>query len=140
MNNQCVFCKIARKELPADITHEDEDFLAFLDINPVNRGHTLLIPKSHYANLYDLSDETISKMSVLMKKIAASVKRAAKADGINLIMNVEGAAGQIVPHAHFHIIPRFSNDGLRHWPGKPYANKEESAEMANAIRRIAYSQ
>ena len=132
--NDCVFCKIAKKEIPADKIYEDEKFFSFLDINPVNFGHSLLIPKKHYDNLYDLPDETLKEMAPVIKKISIAVKKSVSADGINIIMNNDGAAGQIVPHAHFHIIPRFADDGLRHWLGKPYANKEESAKIAEKIK------
>lgn len=132
--NDCVFCKIIKGEIPADKIYDDDNFFAFLDINPNNPGHTLIIPKKHYKNLYELPDETLSEIAPLIKKLAVAVKLGVNADGINIIMNNNGAAGQIVPHAHFHIIPRFANDGLRHWPGKSYANKEESAEIAEKIK------
>lgn len=132
--DNCVFCKIISGEIPADKIYEDENFLAFLDINPNNPGHTLLIPKTHYKNLYETPDNVLSEMAPLIKKLAVAVKQGVNADGINIMMNNEEAAGQIVPHAHFHIIPRFAGDTLRHWPGKPYANKEEAAEIAKKIR------
>ena len=134
--NECVFCKIAQGEIPAgaDKIYEDENFIAFLDIKPNNPGHTLIIPKTHYKNLYELPDEVLSEMAPLIKKLANAVKKGINADGINIIMNNDSAAGQIVPHAHLHIIPRFANDGLRHWPGKPYANKEEPSEIVEKIR------
>ena len=134
--NECVFCKIAQKEIPAGAgkIYEDEKFIAFLDIKPNNPGHTLIIPKNHYENIYSLPDEIICNIGPIVKKIAVAVKRGINADGINIIMNNDGAAGQIVPHTHFHIIPRFADDGLRHWPGKPYANKEEAAKIAEKIK------
>lgn len=131
--NKCIFCAIAKKEIPADIVYEDEKFLAFLDINPINPGHVLLIPKAHYENLYDLPDEILENIVPLIKKTALAIKNGLKADGINIGMNNESAAGQLVPHVHFHIIPRFFGDGLRHWHGKPYANKEESNEVSRKI-------
>lgn len=134
--NDCVFCKIAQKEIPAGAgkLYEDENFIAFLDINPVNFGHSLLIPKKHYKNLYELPDEVLSEIAPLIKKMAIAVKYGVNADGINIIMNNDSAAGQIVPHSHFHIIPRFADDGLRHWPGKSYADKEEAAKIAEKIK------
>ena len=132
--NECVFCKIIKREIPADIIYENNEVLAFLDIQPVNFGHTLVIPKKHYEKIYNLPDEILKNIAPFIKKIAVAVKHGVNADGINIIMNNDGAAGQIVPHAHFHIIPRFANDGLRHWPGKPYANKEESSKMAEKIK------
>ena len=136
--NDCVFCKIAKGEIPADKIYEDDKFFAFLDINPNNPGHALIIPKAHYKNLYELPDEVLSEMAPLIKKLANAVKKGINADGINIIMNNDSAAGQIVHHAHFHIIPRFANDGLRHWPGKPYSSKEESTKIAEKIKSILF--
>lgn len=131
--NDCVFCKIIKRELPADIIYEDKDFFGFLNINSIHLGQSLLTPKKHYENLYELPDDTLAKMAIVLKKISIAVKKITGADGINIIMNVEGAAGQIVPHAHFHIIPRFADDGLRHWPGKSFP-KEKSAKIAEKIK------
>lgn len=138
--NDCVFCKIAQKEIPAGAgkLYEDENFIAFLDINPNNPGHTLIIPRSHYKNLYEFPDEVLSEIAPLIKKMAIAVKRGVDADGINIIMNNDSAAGQIVPHAHFHIIPRFVDDGLRHWHGKPYINKEEAVKIVEKIKGELY--
>ena len=133
--NECVFCKIVKKEIPSDIIYEDDNFFAFLDINPNNLGHSLIIPKKHYENIYNLPDEILKNIAPLIKKIAVAVKNGVNADGINIIMNNDGAAGQIVPHAHFHIIPRFASDGLRHWPGKSYSNKKEMAKIAEKIKK-----
>ena len=132
--NDCVFCKIAQGEIPADKIYEDDNFFAFLDINPVNYGHALVTPKNHYENIYSLPDEILCNIGLLVKKISIAVKQGVNANGINIIMNNDGAAGQIVPHAHFHIIPRFANDGLWHWPGKSYPNKEEPAKIAEKIK------
>lgn len=134
--NDCVFCKIIKGEIPSDKIYEDDNFFAFLDINPVNFGHTLLIPKGHSENLYDLPDEILKKTAPLIKKIAIAVKKSVNADGINIVMNNDSAAGQVVTHAHFHIVPRFANDGFRHWRGKPYPNKESSAKVADKIRAV----
>ena len=133
--NECVFCKIVKGEIPADKIYEDNNFFAFLDINPNNPGHTLVIPKKHYENIYNLPDEILKNIAPLIKKIAIAVKNGVNADGINIIMNNDGAAGQIVPHAHFHVIPRFASDGLRHWPGKSYSNKEEVVKTAEKIKK-----
>ena len=132
--NECVFCKIAKGEIPADKIYEDDNFFAFLDINPVNPGHVLVVPKNHYENIYSAPDEILCDIGSLVKKISIAVKQGVNADGINIIMNNESAAGQIVPHAHFHIIPRFTDDGYHHWRGKPYANKEETSIMAEKLR------
>ena len=132
--DDCVFCKIVKKEIPSDKIYEDDNFFAFLDINPNNPGHSLIIPKYHYKNLYEFPDGVLSEIAPLIKKLAVAVKKGINADGINIIMNNNGAAGQIVPHAHFHIIPRFADDGLRHWSGKPNANQEEMMGIAEKIK------
>jgi histidine triad (HIT) family protein len=118
--NDCIFCKIIKGEIPANKIYEDENSLAFLDITPTNPGHILLIPKKHYENLYDLPNETLKQLAPIIKKIAIAAKKGVQAEGINIGMNNEKSAGQLVPHAHFHIIPRFSNDGHRLWKGKSY--------------------
>lgn len=130
----CIFCKIVKGEIPAHRVYEDDYTLAFLDIRPVNPGHTLLIPKDHFENLYTLPDEALSRLSAALKKVALAVKKGASADGINIGMNNDGAAGQIVPHAHFHIIPRKKEDGLKLWRQKEYAEGEAGA-LANKIRK-----
>lgn len=133
--NDCVFCKIIRGEIPAGVVYEDENFLGFLDITPVNPGHVLLIPKEHYENLYDLPDDLLAKMAPIIKKLAIAAKNGINADGINIGMNNERPAGQLVFHAHFHIMPRFSNDGYRHWQGAPY-KENEAGKIAEKIKKF----
>lgn len=135
--NECVFCKIVKKELPADIIYEDKDFWGFLNINSIHLGQSLLAPKKHYENLYELPDDVLGKMAIVLKKISIGIKKITNADGINIIMNVESAAGQIISHIHFHIIPRFVDDGYHHWTGKSFP-KEESAKMAEKIKSELY--
>jgi len=120
---ECIFCKIAGKEISSLIVYEDEFVLAFLDIKPVNLGHTLVIPKNHYENLYDCPDKTLEVLAKKIRDIAIAVKKGTGADGINIEMNNERSAGQIIDHAHFHIIPRMAGDGLRHWQGKEFSEK-----------------
>jgi len=123
-DTNCIFCKIIRGELPALKVYENDTLIAFLDIQPVNKGHTLIIPKKHYRNLYNLPDEILGKIGILMRDLAIAIKKAVGAEGINIEMNNESLAGQLVDHAHIHIIPRFLNDGLRHWPGKELPSDE----------------
>jgi histidine triad (HIT) family protein len=130
--DDCIFCKIIKGEIPCDKVYEDENCLAFLDITPINPGHTLLIPKKHYENLYELPDEILIKLAPVIKKLAVAIKKGVNAEGINIGMNNERTAGQLVPHAHFHIMPRFSNDSHIHWRGKPYP-KDEAAQTAEKI-------
>ncbi len=130
----CLFCKIIAGEIPSAKVYEDEYALAFLDIQPNNPGHTLLVPKTHARNILDMQEETLCALMPALKKIAVAVKKAVAADGLNISMNNESAAGQIVPHAHIHIIPRFSDDGHRHFEKRPYKNDEEMNEVAEKIR------
>ncbi len=132
--NDCVFCKIVKGKLPTNKIYEDGNFLAILDINPVNPGHSLLMIKNHHKNIYETPDEILCKIGPVLKKISNAVKDGVGADGINIIMNNEEISGQMIPHTHLHVIPRFANDGFRHWLGKPYPNKEETIKITKKIR------
>jgi histidine triad (HIT) family protein len=131
--SDCIFCKIVEGGAPSEKIYEDEHAVAFLDIHPTNRGHTLVIPKKHYRNIFDLPGEEFCRVVTAAKKIAPSIIKAMAAHGINLIMNNDEAAGQIVFHAHLHLVPRFSNDGFRHWRGIPY-EEGEMQKTGAAIR------
>ncbi|MEK7661969.1 MAG: HIT family protein [Patescibacteria group bacterium] len=126
-DENCVFCKIIAGEIASTPVYEDEAVFAFLDINPNNPGHTLVVPKNHARNIFDIEESDMKELSARVKKIAKAVKEGVSADGINIAMNNEPAAGQLVFHAHIHVIPRFSNDGYKHWPQKSY--KEGEAEI-----------
>ncbi|MBI2232885.1 MAG: HIT family protein [Candidatus Aenigmarchaeota archaeon] len=106
----CLFCKIIRGEIPSRKVYEDKDSVAFLDINPANPGHTLVMPKKHAENIFDADDEMLGRVIVAAKAISKKIKDSLNADGINVIQNNGRHAGQIVNHIHFHIIPRFAND------------------------------
>ena len=134
MEKDCLFCKIISGEIPSAKVYEDEYSFAFLDINPINPGHTLLVPKRHFANLYETSDETLKELTPIIKKLAIAVKKAVSADGINIGMNNDPAAGQLVFHAHFHIIPRHLEDGFRHWRGKRAYKDGEINQVAEKIK------
>jgi len=123
-DENCVFCKIITGEIGSTPVYEDDAVFAFLDIRPNNPGHTLVVPKNHYRNIFDIEDGDMKELSVRVKKIASAVKEGVSADGINIAMNNELAAGQLVFHAHIHVIPRFENDGYKHWSGKPYKDGE----------------
>lgn len=122
-----VFEKIIARKLPADIIYEDEDTLAFLDIAPNNPGHTLVIPKVHSRNVFDISEDTWIALMRTVRMLAPIIKEAAGADGININMNNDAAAGQVVFHTHVHIIPRHEGDGLKHFPQGSYAQGEAEA-------------
>ncbi|HRP91627.1 MAG: HIT family protein [Ignavibacteriaceae bacterium] len=106
----CIFCDIASKISEAEIIFENEKVIAFLDINPVNYGHTLVIPKKHFDNFLTMPNDELAELTKLTQYIAGSVKRALKADGFNIISNNGSSAGQSVFHFHYHIIPRYEND------------------------------
>ena len=131
-DKDCVFCKIVKGVIPSSRIYEDDEFLAFLDIAPVNPGHTLIVPKVHCKNLLDFPKSEETDLMEFIKKIAGAIIKAVKADGFNLGLNNGRAAGQVVEHAHFHIIPRFSGDGLRHWPNRAY----KEGEMAEVQKKI----
>ena len=122
--DDCLFCKIVKGEVASSKIYEDDYVFAFLDIGPVNKGHTLVIPKKHYETYLDIPDEILEKMAVAIKKISKAVMKGVDADGFNLGMNNYSAAGQLVNHAHFHIMPRFKNDGLKLWPQGQYGDGE----------------
>ena len=122
--NDCIFCKIISGEIPCSKVYEDQDIFAFLDISPVNKGHTLVVPKQHCETIIDSNDEMMEKIGVALKKVSAAVKSGTACDGINIVQSNFKPAGQLVPHLHFHIIPRFSHDGLKHWPQGKYEEGE----------------
>ena len=129
-----IFAKILRREIPAEIVYEDADTLAFLDINPNNLGHTLVIPKKPFRNIFDVDEETLSATMRTIRKLAPAIKNAVGADGVNIHSNHELAAGQLVFHLHFHIIPRFATDGYAFtWGHKTY-KPGEAAEIAQKIQ------
>lgn len=115
----CVFCKIAKGEIPSATLYEDEEFRVILDLGPANKGHALILPKAHYENLYDLPDEMAAHAMILAKKIATKMKGILNCDGYNLVQNNGEAAGQTVFHFHMHLIPRYTDDhaGITWTPG-----------------------
>lgn len=122
--NDCLFCNIATGAIPSEKIYEDEDTFAFLDIHPINRGHTLVIPRAHHANMYEVPEETFAKVMRTAHLLAPKIKQAVGADGINIGINNDKAAGQLVFHLHAHVIPRFEGDGHAHWHGNPYQEGE----------------
>ncbi|HAS84522.1 MAG TPA: HIT family protein [Candidatus Yonathbacteria bacterium] len=130
----CLFCKIIAGEIPSTKVYEDDTVLAFLDIHPVNIGHTLVIPKTHHANLYETPDDDLAHMIAVVKKLSIAVKGALSADGINIEMNNDPVAGQIIFHTHLHIVPRFEGDGFTHWHGSRGYNEGEANKVAEKIK------
>ena len=129
----CLFCRIVRKEVPSFILYEDDMVLAFLDINPVSPGHTLVVPKHHSTNIFDIAPADWAAVAETTRRMAIAVEKAADADGINLAMNNREHAGQVIDHPHVHIIPRHKNDGLKLMPHRSYAHGEAES-IAEKIR------
>ncbi len=109
-DENCIFCKILAGEIPSTAVYEDDDFKAILDVNPAARGHVIILPKNHAANIYELTDEDASKIMIVAKKIATAIEKAYHCDGVNILQNNGEAAGQTVFHLHVHVIPRFKGD------------------------------
>ena len=111
--DDCIFCKIAAGEIPSRKLYEDEDFVVILDLNPTSKGHALIIPKEHYANLYEIDEEVAAKAMKLAKKMALKMTDVLGCDGFNLLQNNGESAGQTIFHFHMHLIPRYVNDGQK---------------------------
>ena len=109
-DNNCIFCKLANGEIPTATLYEDEDFRVILDANPASKGHALIIPKEHYANLYELEESLAGKAMILAKKMVAKMTDVLGCDGYNLVQNNGECAGQTVFHFHLHLIPRSKDD------------------------------
>lgn len=111
-DSNCIFCKIAGGEIPSATLYEDADFRVIMDISPASKGHALILPKEHYANLYELPDELAAKVLVLAKNMITKLKDIVGCDGYNVLQNNGIAAGQTVFHFHMHLIPRYENDDV----------------------------
>ena len=133
--NDCIFCKIVAGEMPASKVYEDDSVLAFMDIGPIVEGHTLVIPKQHCDPITDVPPDLLSKVILVAKKIAAAQLKGLGADGVNLHQCNGAASGQEVPHLHFHVIPRYHNDG-HHWNWNP-KSYSDSAEMDRLAEKIS---
>ena len=118
-DKDCIFCKIANGEIPSATLYEDEDFRVILDLGPASKGHGLILPKQHYANIYEIDETVAAKAFVLAKKMAGKMTKALNCDGFNVVQNNGTAAGQTVFHFHMHLIPRYEGeeDFLKWNPG-----------------------
>jgi len=132
--NDCIFCKIISKDIPSHTIYEDDVSIVFLDINPVNPGHALVVPKEHHTDLSSTPEDIAQHLMSVVRRVAPSVATAVGAKGYNLGVNNGADAGQVIFHTHLHIMPRFPNDGHTLWSGKP-AKGEEIARTAEAIRK-----
>lgn len=131
--NDCLFCKIISGEIPSEKVYEDEKTFAFLDIHPINAGHTLVVPKAHSKDILEANIDDVSALMATVKKITPKILSAVSANAFNLGVNTGAEAGQVIFHTHLHIMPRQPSDGFKHWRGKDTA-KEELAKVASKIR------
>lgn len=134
-DDNCLFCKIVRGEIPAAVIYESDKVLAFLDIAPVRAGHALVVPKDHYPALWDVPTSLAVSLLEAQQKVARAFLTVLGAQGVNVGMNNNPAAGQMVFHAHWHLIPRMADDGLKLWPQQTYDSPEEMQGLASTLRQ-----
>jgi len=135
MSADCIFCRIVAGTVPAVKVYEDDDTLAFMDIGPIVKGHTLVVPRAHYDPLTATPASVLAKLMAVVQQIARAQLAGLRADGVNVMQANGAAAGQVVPHLHFHVIPRFRTDGHHwNWAAKKYDRPEEMQQLAAAIR------
>ncbi len=128
----CIFCKIANGEIPSKTIYEDDSFRAILDLGPACRGHALIMPKEHYANLYELPEEKCGEVMKLARRLADQMRERLDCQGFNLVQNNGACAGQTVSHFHLHLIPRYEEDGqIIGW--KPMSPSQEELEETRRI-------
>ena len=135
-DDNCIFCKLANKDIPTNIIYEDDRFTVILDASPATKGHALILPKNHAANIYELPDEDASAVFVLAKKLATKMTEILHCDVFNIVQNNGEVAGQTVFHFHMHLIPRYLNDGNQDkltWNHAEFT-PEEIAEIAAELR------
>ena len=132
--SDCLFCRIVEGEIPATKVHEDEHAIAFMDINPVTRGHLLVIPRRHSRDLLDIEPEDLAATMRTAQVVAAKAARALGADGFNVVNNCGSTAGQTVFHFHVHVVPRTGGDGFHVPLGGPPGDRDDVAAAAQAIR------
>lgn len=134
-DENCIFCKIVAKQAPSSILYEDEVVMAFLDIRPLNMGHSLVIPKAHYVDIFDTPERELTEIHKVSKKLADAIKRATNADGISIIQQNGAAAGQDIFHLHVHVVPRFTGQTLPRFSELKEASRSALDEMAQKIRQ-----
>lgn len=129
----CLFCRIIAGDVPALRVYEDDQVIAFLDIFPVQPGHTLVVPKAHHKTCMEMPDALMGDWMRAVKRVAQGLEESLSCDGINLLQNNHAAAGQVIPHVHMHVIPRWKGDGFTHWPSKELPRGELEA-VADRVR------
>lgn len=136
-DDNCIFCKLANGDIPTNVIYEDDTFTVILDASPATKGHALILPKEHAANIYELPDETAAKIFVLAKRLAAEMTKRLGCDGFNIVQNNGEVAGQTVFHFHMHLIPRYAGDGNENklcWNHAEFS-AEEMKEICELLRQ-----
>ena len=131
--DNCIFCKIAAGDIPSATIYEDNDFRVILDIEPASKGHALILPKEHYANLYELSDNLAAKALIVAKKVITKMTGILGCDGYNVVQNNGEAAGQTVFHFHIHLIPRYKDDNVNIGWSQGNLTEEIKAEILSGM-------
>lgn len=131
----CIFCKIVQKQAPSSIIYEDTSVMAFLDIRPLNMGHTLVIPKAHYVDIFDIPEAELSQVHIISKHVAPAIKAATNANGISIIQQNGKAAGQDIFHLHVHVVPRFEGQKLPRFSELTQVDREKLDAMAEKIKK-----
>jgi histidine triad (HIT) family protein len=136
MNSDCIFCRIVAGELPSSRVYEDAEILAFMDIYPVIKGHTLVIPKQHFDPITQTPIAVLGRVMAVVQKVAQAQLNGLRADGVNVLQANGVVAGQQVPHLHFHVVPRFKTDGHHwNWAAKKYDSIDEMRHFAETIKK-----
>ena len=135
-DDNCIFCKLANGDIPTNSIYEDDDFKVILDASPATKGHALILPKQHYANIFEIEDETLAKAAKLAKRIMTHEKEVLGCEGYNLVQNNGEVAGQTVFHFHMHLIPRYlnaKNNDILNWSHETFS-PEEMAEIRDSLK------
>lgn len=132
--DDCIFCKIANGEIPSNTVYEDDKYRAILDLNPAEKGHTLILPKAHFDDIFSADEEILKDIMIVTLRVATAVKEAMEPDGINIVQNNGGAAGQSVRHLHVHIIPRYrDHERIVSWIPHD-SDPDEQKQIASKIK------
>lgn len=135
MKEDCIFCKIANGMIPSATVYENSDFKVILDVSPASKGHTLIVPKEHFDNIFDMDADTAGKLFSLAAAVARALKKATKCDGMNLVQNNGESAGQTVFHFHMHLIPRYEGDQVQITWNPGTATQEDLNDIALAVKK-----
>ena len=135
----CIFCKIVAGQIPSIKVYEDGDVLAFMDIGPLVKGHVLVIPKAHHDPLADTPADVLAKVVAVVRRVVRAQRDGLGADGANVHQANGSVAGQVVPHLHFHVVPRFKHDGHHwNWTPHPYADLSEASALADRMKAALF--